>query len=64
MLTTRPDTKFVTSRTAIVVEIPTYRLANVLVHGFGLSREQALGFMHAYGLALLLKTLVANANIP
>jgi hypothetical protein len=28
--------------------IPTFRLANVLVHGFALCREQALGFMHAY----------------
>ena len=29
---------------------PTFRLANVLVHGFALSREQALAFMHAYSI--------------
>jgi hypothetical protein len=29
---------------------PTFRLANVLTHGFGLSREQAIGFMHAYSI--------------
>jgi putative DNA primase/helicase len=29
---------------------PTFRLANVLVHGFALSREQAIALMHAYSI--------------